>query len=54
MICIEQRLGCYDGNDWVSGLGIYPNSSEADIKNALNRTPLTQSGSGGAADYGTG
>ncbi len=46
--------GCYDGNDWVSGLGIYPNSSEADIKNALNRTPLTQSGSGGAADYGTG
>lgn len=46
--------GCYDGNDWVRGLGITQNSSEADIKNALNRTPLTQSGNGGAADYGTG
>lgn len=46
--------GCYDGNDWVRGLGISENSSEADIKNALNRVPLTQSGNGGAADYGTG
>lgn len=46
--------GCYDGNDWVRGLGISENSSEADIKNALNKAPLTQSGNGGAADYGTG
>lgn len=46
--------GCYDGNDWVRGLGIKQTSSEADIKNALNKAPLTQSGSGGAADYGTG
>lgn len=46
--------GCYDGNDWVRGLGITQSSSEADIKNALNRAPLTQSGNGGAADYGTG
>ncbi|GFI23953.1 flagellin [Lachnospiraceae bacterium] len=46
--------GCYHGNDWVAGLGISSSSTEADITNAINRAPLTQSGSGGASDYGTG
>ena len=46
--------GCYDGNDWVAGLGIGSSSSETDITNAINRAPLTQSGNGGASDYGTG
>lgn len=46
--------GCFHGNPWVQGLGINKNSTEAAITNAINRTPLTNSGSGGASDYATG
>jgi len=46
--------GCFHGNPWVQGLGISKNSTEAAITNAINGTPLTNSGNGGASDYATG
>lgn len=46
--------GCYNGNDWVAGLGITPNSSEADIIGAINREPLKLEGGSSASEYGTG
>ncbi len=46
--------GCFHGNPWVQGLGINKNSTEAAIASAINGTPLTSSGSGGASDYATG